>query len=29
MMDWNGYREQLMNRVGELGKLSPDTIAGY
>ena len=29
MMDWNGYREQLMNHVGELGKLSPDTIAGY
>lgn len=29
MLDWNGYRKQLMARVGELGKLSPDTVGGY
>lgn len=29
MVNWNDYRKQLMHRVGELGKLSPDTVAGY
>ncbi len=29
MMDWLDYRKQLMNRIGEIGKLSPDTLAGY
>lgn len=29
MMDWLKYREQLMGRLGELGKLSPDTMKGY
>jgi AhpD family alkylhydroperoxidase len=28
MMDWNGYRSELLGRVGELGKMSPDTIRG-
>lgn len=29
MMDWLQYRKELMGRIGELGKLSPDTISGY
>jgi len=29
MMDWLEYRKQLMARIGEVGKLSPDTVAGY
>jgi AhpD family alkylhydroperoxidase len=29
MMDWLDYRKQLMARIGEIGKLSPDTVAGY
>lgn len=29
MMDWNAYRNTLMGRIGELGKLSPDSVAGY
>lgn len=29
MMDWNGYRDQLMAGIGDLQKLSPDTVAGY
>ena len=29
MMDWLNYRKQLMSRIGEVGKLSPDTLAGY
>lgn len=29
MLDWNEYRKQLMSRVGELGKLAPDTVSGY
>ncbi|WP_199489822.1 MULTISPECIES: carboxymuconolactone decarboxylase family protein [Microvirgula] len=29
MLNWNDYRKQLMRRVGELGKLSPDTLSGY
>jgi AhpD family alkylhydroperoxidase len=28
MMNWNEYRAQLLGRVGELGKLSPDTVKG-
>ena len=28
MMDWNGYRDELLGRVGELGKLTPDTLRG-
>lgn len=28
MMDWNDYRHQLLGRVGEFGKLSPDTVKG-
>jgi AhpD family alkylhydroperoxidase len=27
--DWNGYRRQLVAGVGDLAKLSPDTVRGY
>ena len=29
MLDWNTYRGQILARVGEIGKLSPDTVKGY
>ncbi len=29
MMDWNTYRDQVVAGVGELGKLTPDTVRGY
>lgn len=29
MMDWNGYRDQVLAGVGAMGKLSPDTTRGY
>lgn len=29
MLDWNGYRSQVLAGVGELAKLSPDTVKGY
>jgi AhpD family alkylhydroperoxidase len=29
MMDWNGYRDQVLAGVGGLGKLTPDTVRGY
>ena len=29
MLDWNTYRGQILTRVGEIGKLSPDTVKGY
>jgi AhpD family alkylhydroperoxidase len=29
MLDWNIYRQQLVVRVGEIAKISPDTIKGY
>lgn len=29
MMDWLQYRKDLMGRIGEIGALSPDTLAGY
>ena len=29
MMDWNTYRGQVAAGVGELGRLSPDTVKGY
>ena len=29
MMDWNDYQKQLGGRIGELGKLTPDTLRGY
>lgn len=29
MLDWTQYRKDLLARIGEFGKLSPDTLAGY
>ena len=29
MLDWVSYREQLLGKLGDLGALSPDTLAGY
>lgn len=29
MMDWNGYRDQLMAGIGDFAKLSPDSVGGY
>jgi AhpD family alkylhydroperoxidase len=29
MMNWLKYRKELLGRIGEIGKLSPDTVAGY
>ena len=29
MLDWNAYRQQLLARVGEMAKISPDTIKGH
>lgn len=28
MKDWNGYRDEVLERVGEFERLSPDTIKG-
>jgi AhpD family alkylhydroperoxidase len=29
MLDWNDYQKQLGATLGELSKLSPDTLRGY
>lgn len=29
MLNWNEYRNELSTRIGEIAKLSPDTLAGY
>ena len=29
MLDWDGYRQELMKRLGDLGRLSPGTLRGY
>lgn len=29
MLDWNEYRGQVVAGVGEIAKLSPDTVKGY
>ncbi len=29
MLNWPEYRNELGARIGEIGKLSPDTIRGY
>jgi len=29
MIDWNEYHKALGARIGELAKLSPDTVRGY
>src|SRR5437870_11366203 len=29
MLDWNGYQKAIGGRLGELAKLSPDTVKSY
>ncbi len=29
MLNWNDYKNQLTGKIGELSKLSPDTVKGY
>jgi AhpD family alkylhydroperoxidase len=29
LMDWKTYRNSMLGRIGELGKLSPDSVGGY
>src|ERR1700674_5435306 len=29
MLEWSTYRQRLMARVGEIAKISPNTIKGY
>ncbi len=29
MLNWLDYRKELVGRIGEIAKLSPDTIRGY
>jgi AhpD family alkylhydroperoxidase len=29
MFDWNTYRKQLAEAIGEIGKTSPDIVRGY
>jgi len=29
MLDWNEYHAQVLSRVGEIGRISPDTVKGY
>jgi AhpD family alkylhydroperoxidase len=29
MQNWNTYRQQIIDGVGELSKLSPETVKGY
>jgi len=29
VMDWNKYHQEIGARVGDLAKLSPDTVKGY
>lgn len=29
MIDWKGYKQEVMGRIGELKELSPDTVGGY
>jgi AhpD family alkylhydroperoxidase len=29
MKDWNIYRQQVVAGVGQVGRLSPDTVKGY
>ena len=29
MTDWNGYRQQLVETIGKIARLSPETVKGY
>src|SRR5688572_8763686 len=29
MIDWSNYRDKLMAKIGDIARLSPDTVQGY
>ena len=29
MVDWNAYRQQLLEMTGKIARLSPETMKGY
>ena len=29
MLDWNGYRQKLVETIGKIARLSPETVKGY
>ena len=29
MLDWNDYRQQLVEKIGKIARLSPETVKGY
>jgi len=29
MLDWVNYHKEVLTKIGEIGKLSPDTLQGY
>ena len=29
MLDWNGYRQDVLSRVAQIGKHTPETVRGY
>jgi AhpD family alkylhydroperoxidase len=29
MLDWETYRQELLTRIGDLGRVSPGTVRGY
>jgi AhpD family alkylhydroperoxidase len=29
MLDWEGYRQELLKRIADLGRLTPSTVRGY
>lgn len=29
MLDWKGYRQALLGRIGDLGRLTPQTVRAY
>jgi AhpD family alkylhydroperoxidase len=29
MLEWNDYQEQLLKRISDLGRSSPETVRGY
>jgi AhpD family alkylhydroperoxidase len=29
MLDWNAYHAQILKTLGDLGRMSPDTLRGY
>jgi AhpD family alkylhydroperoxidase len=29
MLDWNAYRQELIETIGQIARLTPDTVRGY